>query len=455
MKYFKLLLSFSFLALSLLNCTKSEENPSVNEPPSDNEEVDDSTIVNSIGTPLFTAEILDQSFSEGNFSIWLMIHDGKGNLVHISKAKMGTEELLSEESFLGKDIYVTIGFLVNSGEYQRIAFQTYQAKIGGKWIYKPAFIPEFLERNLTGEVQITLSPEVRPDSYGNPYVARGDTYSLYPNTLPTENMQTSELRYSEETTKAIIQISQHKSFNGKKEGYYYYAFNPQEVVFPLILDDSNFTRLESSVKLNIPNDGLENLRFVRHGYENKFDFDNYRRHYIYNLDRIPYQDYVDFPIIPGLEIYENFVSYRKGDFNYNFRSSGNSINIDLPNWTLSYTKKDDGYELNSENDGDTFFIDFHKSGIINGINKTYFWQYYWDASSAISFIPRLSLPEEILTEFNGEFYTKNDVPDFRWLSISDNDENVDYEDFLKKSFGIKPRMNDRDLGYGRSMTLSF
>ncbi len=455
MKHFKLLLSFSFLVLSFLSCTKSEENPSVEEPPLDNEEVDDSKIVNPIGTPLFTAEILDQSFSEDDFSFWLMIHDVNGNLLHISKAKMGTEELLSKEPFLGTDIFVTIGLLDNSGEYQRIAFQTYQAKIGGKWIYKPSYIPEFLERNLIGEVQISLSPEVRPDSYSNPYVGWGDTYSLNATAAPMENVQNSEIKYSEATTKAIIQILHHKSFNGKKEGYYYYVFNPQEVVFPLILDDSNFTRLESSLKLDIPTDGLENLSFVRHGYENKFDFDNYRRHYIYNLDRIPYQDYVDFPIIPGLEIYENFVSYRKGDFNYNFRSSGNSINIDLPNWTLSYTKKDDGYELNSENDGDAFSMGFHKSGIINGINKTYSWQYYWDTSSSISFISRLSLPEEILIEFNGEFYTENDVPDFQWLRISDNDENVDYEDFLKKSFGIKPIINDRGFGYGRSMTLSF
>ncbi len=430
----------------LFSCSKSVEPPSVTDPDGDGGKDDD------LPTLLFSVQISEEELAVENRSIWLMVHDFEGKLLSIAKAVPGENELYADHAFAGPDIYFSFGYITNSESEQRINIKTYASGIGGKRLYRPFFIPTFLDSNNTMEVQIAFAPGTNPGVY-NPYTAFGDIYGLG-STMVANDIQNSEVRYADEANMVILRKSDNPGYDGKKEGYYYYIFDPNTVVSPLILEDSDFEALAESVKLNIPEDGLENFIFNREGYQNESDFKNYRRHYLYKLSNPAYSGYIDLPIIPGLELYENFASYKKGPYTYNFRSFGNNMDIDTPNWSLDYLVQEDGVKITSQNQGDHYFMDFHKSETLNGKSKTYFWQYFSDASKTETHVPRLSLPEEIVLELGADFYTKEDVPNFRRLSISDNELNANYDEFLKETFGITNK-TDRDLGYGKSMSIVF
>ncbi|MFP2994519.1 hypothetical protein ABN763_01355 [Spongiivirga sp. MCCC 1A20706] len=420
MKVSKILLLISLL--SFLACSTNEDGTTI-----------------EAGSSLFTAEVSSDEFVELDAnnvnSLWFLAHDTNGKLLNVTKATVGENELRSNTSFSGSKIYFTIGYVMNSSS---INFNTFLVNVGGRRSYQETFIPTFPPRTSELDINITVTEETFLDS-PFPYNASGFSYGRSTSSI-TNGIQNLKVSYTNEVENIIIVNNYNRApfYNGRKEGYKYYNLNVSNVVSPITLSDISFNSLETSIKLEIHNNELDGFHFRRWGYESKSGFDNYRRHDIYEVNS--YFDYIDLPIIDLFLFYENVAIYKEGPYDYYFLSFGNDFNIDNPNWTLTYSPRSDGsYEISSENDGDFYKLEYNTNG--------YLWKYFIDASEPSIVVPRLKLPDVIAAELEGDFYTEENVPNFRSLEMWDYVNFNNYDEFIQFRLGLIAENSRENGGY--------
>ena len=104
-------------------------------------------------------------------------------------------------------------------------------------------------------------------------------------------------------------------FDGRKENYSYLRIVPEEGITSVEVEADDFVAADAYVKLDVPTHDMGTLYFSRRGFENEEGLADYQQHYVVGSTDASDEniEYVDLPIVSGLSIYDNNLSYFLND----------------------------------------------------------------------------------------------------------------------------------------------
>ncbi|GMN05074.1 hypothetical protein MTsPCn5_04620 [Croceitalea sp. MTPC5] len=354
---------------------------------------------------------------------WVFFNDLNGKLIQYFKPVIGVNKIYTDSIINEDQVYYTItqydtdggnvihnlvntSYLLNLGQFRR---QTVQSE---------AFSPN-------GKVKFEIQT-IDPVSNFSKYFARGTNYLV--NSIggfESTEILGIDFEYPETIFVCANEI-------GKKEDYLYTTINPEqsstEISVPL--DENNFSPMDDFISQSAPAFDNGTFRFDRWGYETEIDLMNDVSHSIYSIGLDNSSEYLDLPILNGLEFYKNRVRYSLNGRTFINEQFGNSLNLNAPNWDMIDFGVIEGFfylESNGNEGVDYYLIRSSKSsGPINFTepSKRFIWVHRtFDNINGRNTTPFLEFPPQITEDLNDTFYSPDGLS--IEYAVAVNFENID------------------------------
>lgn len=340
-------------------------------------------------------------------SIWTFFNDSQGNLIQVLKSELGSTKIYTEDLITEDFIFYTISKfnLLGDGQNKGLRITTYKMKLGEK--RNEINFSEVYD--LTDEVKIDINLEENDNGFDK-YFAQGSGYDTFGG--GTGSFLTSVAVSYDNPDNIYLRTSVigggPELFDGKKENYVYYKFEPNPSTPLITLNQADLYPAEESVQLTIPDHMPGSFVFDRAGFENQEDVVKDINHEIFNVQEPndQYRDYIDLPIVQGLNLYNNTVVYFNEGKSFYASLFGNNLDINMPDWNIDFGIEKGNIFLEEKNDLDYYVVRFTENNTSDINNLRFFtWDYRtFESTGGNQEVPILDLPSEILDEINDDFY---------------------------------------------------
>lgn len=345
--------------------------------------------------------------------IWTFFNDSEGNLLKSQKAELGSTKIYTDEIVPDDYILYTIAkyeILGNEGQNRSLLNTTYRFNLGetrNELEYYPSY-------NLVNYVDVDINLEEDNVEGFQLYGGSGSEYDVY-KMGGGSFLERVGFKYDSPDyiyLRTDILGGQSGLFDGKKENYRYYRFVPEFSMPVITIDEGDLIPADETVELQVPDHMPGSFVFHRYGFENETDLASNTNHAIYEVQEPSdtYRDYVDLPILGGLESYSNTIQYAtdgKGYYAYLF---GNNVDISTPNWELNFGIENNKIFIEENNDLDYYMVQFRNNDTADYNNLRYWtWNYrtFGTGDNNIP-MPVLEMPEDLVSEINDPHYANND-----------------------------------------------
>ena len=356
---------------------------------------------------LVTYEFAQHELLEGQQN-WIFFNSTDGTELAVHKVEVGVQKVYTDELLDEEKIFFTTALsqIYNEGDYKFLYMSSYEVPLGNSRL--PRF--EYNFQQLENKVDVKLN--------GVPFNGLPKYYSFgrFSQTAGFGGDETSSdltLLHAGDRPVFIRTNSWGTTFDGKKENYLYTKITPDDGITEMILEADTLVTAPSNIKINIPTHDLGTLFISRNGFENESDLTEYNNHEIYNVSESGENtyDYVDLPILNGLEYYNTNVGYSYNGVSFSSRGTDDELNIEMPNWSANVEQINDTiYKLTASNPDvnyyNTSFLKTEESADFS-IRYRMSWSYNLDVEGEKEF-PLLSLPEVISEAMTESFFQNSD-----------------------------------------------
>ncbi len=380
---------------------------------------------------------------------WVFFNDLDGKELSLHEPKLGEQKIYSQELVETDKIYYTkVWHVYDSGSmYNGLFLDTFEVALGSYRVSS-----EEIETAPTSN-ELSLQINNVPYAFGPAYIAYGPGYftnmfegnqSSTTLTIMHDGINDIYLRTNSRGTDPV--------FDGKKENYKYVKIIPEDGETQIEVGLNDFVPADDNIRLDIPEHDVGSLFFLRNASDNTVDFNDFRTHNIFSIDEADEVtlQYLDLPILSGLNLYHNRLTYSKNGVRYDAWGTDDDLDENMPSWTANVQIVDSIFGLNANNpEVDYYSVVFSKEQTApdyswrNKLDWTYG---IFGQSSAMIEIPRLTLPQEISETLDDVFFQT--IDDMTWKNVSaTNYERYDsYEevvDWLALNQNLRKEVSDK------------
>jgi len=388
--------------------------------------------------------------SENGPQRWLFFNNLDGEELASIAPEVGDTKIYTDEIILENKIFYTQAnynvATYPNGSFKNLHLITYKVPLATT---KPmGFYNNFVELENTVEVTLNDVPFVN----GSPdYIALGRGYNTID--YSGDNLHTKLIIKHDASGPIYIRTNRFggstPKFDGKKENFSYLVFTPETGDTNILFEADQLKPAENTVKLDMPVHDPGSLFFARKGFKNAEDLAEFKSFGIYDKDsanETQMADYLDLPVLPMLDLYENYLSYAKNGHYYNITSIDSNLDVNMPNWAASVLIDDTNIEVTADNqEVDYYSARLNKNEYENNDGKGMHWilNVFEEDGNAKS-IPRLALPTIISEAIEEPFFqTASDMvlqqlSAFDYAKFDSYDQIVDWHVFNKN----KPAGNE-------------
>ncbi len=363
--------------------------------------------------------------SENGPQRWLFFNNLDGIELAAVAPEVGDNKIYTDEIILGNKILFSQANLFEatytSGSFKNLQLITY--KISLATIRPVGFFNNFYELENTVEVTLKDVPFVN----GSPdYIALGRSYNTIDYT--GDNLHTKLIIEHDASGPIYIRTNRFggstPKFDGKKENFSYLVFTPDSGNTNIEFDANQLIQAENTVKLDMPVHDPGTLFFARKGFKNAEDLAEFKSFGIYDKDsanETQMADYLDLPVLPLLNFYENYLSYANNGHHYNITSLDDNLDVNMPNWAASILIDDAQIEVIANNqEVDYYSVRLNKNEYENNDSKVMHWILnVFEEDGSTKSIPRLALPSIIIEGIEDSFFQTAHDMELQQLSAFD------------------------------------
>jgi len=360
-----------------------------------------------------------------NQTWWLFFNNANGKQLAVIEGTIGIHKMYTDEIILEDRVFFSKVRNPSFGDttFKNLYISTYEVPLAVERMPQVYYQPVESEHIVNAQLNDV------PYEFNTPYIAIGPNY--FSTSSNGDTSHTNMVIEHDASRPVYIRTKSWGSnppFDGKKENYFYTKITPLVGNTTMELELEAFINAENNKKLEIPVHDAGSLNIFRRGYENNQDHANNKAHQFYDTSESSDTtfDYVDLPILSGLETYETSISYNRNGTSFFSLGDDTDLETEMPNWTADLEVNDTIVELTANNQEVNYYgINFFKKEETSN-NSRFLMSWHYgvisDDSGKKQF-PILSLPETISEAMAEPFYQT--IDDLSWNSFSA----VDYDKY--------------------------
>ena len=366
----------------------------------------------------------------GDKKHWLFFNNLDGTEIKSILIKTGAQKVYTDKIILEDKIYTSKAAYRSMAprDIKYLEISTFKTNLGGKRIASIESTPQEYKHSL--KLKINDVPYKSSPSYfvgGHGYVA--NSYS------GNESYTNITIKHNADRPIYVRNsfLDLEPNLIGKKENYHYLSISPDVGNTSMEVELDQFLPAEENIRIDFPQHDPGSIFFHRNGFKNEENYMKFEGHNIYDVNE-PVEaslDFIDMPIISGLNLYQTSFGYKKNDITYTSLAKDGLLNIEMPNWTADVYGSNSTIQLNANNSDVDYYI-LSLSRILDVVNgneyssKAFFWNYNIPEveDNKTTIVPRLSLPNLINESIDIPFFNSTSE-----LKMTEGVTAIDYTKF--------------------------